>query len=118
LLNIFKKFSKLADNVVVDKDLSVKIAVGSDLQRTQTVLSRATLDQMVLSYKLALHDVLELSEPLPLIVDNFMIRFDEERLRTVAVLLNELSKRRQVLLLTSDKQLVDFLGVEPIARLS
>lgn len=117
-VNIFKKFSKLADNVVVDKDLSVKIAVGSDLQRTQTVLSRATLDQMVLSYKLALHDVLELSEPLPLIVDNFMIRFDEERLRTVAVLLNELSKRRQVLLLTSDKQLVDFLGLEPIARLS
>lgn len=117
-VNIFKKFSKLADNVVVDKDLSVKIAVGSDLQRTQTVLSRATLDQMVLSYKLALHDVLELSEPLPLIVDNFMIRFDEERLRTVAALLNELSKRRQVLLLTSDKQLVDFLGVEPIARLS
>lgn len=117
-VNIFKKFSKLADNVVVDKDLSVKIAVGSDLQRTQTVLSRATLDQMVLCYKLALHDILELSEPLPLIVDNFMIRFDEERLRTVAVLLNELSKRRQVLLLTSDKQLVDFLGLEPIARLS
>ncbi|HBT38971.1 MAG: Uncharacterized protein XD58_0533 [Thermotoga sp. 50_1627] len=117
-VNIFKKFSKLADNVVVNKDLSVRIAVGSDLQGTQGVLSRATLDQMVLSYKLALHDVLELSEPLPLIVDNFMIRFDEERLRTVAALLNELSRKRQVILLTSDKQLVDFLGVEPVAHLS
>ncbi|WP_448521379.1 ATP-binding protein [Pseudothermotoga sp.] len=114
----FRRFSKLADNVVVDRDLSVKIAVGSDLQRTQTALSRATLDQMVLSYKLALHDVLELFEPLPLIVDNFMIRFDEERLRTVAELLQELSQRRQVVLLTSDRQLVDLLKVQPVAYLS
>jgi uncharacterized protein YhaN len=73
---------------------------------------------MVLCYKLALHDILELSEPLPLIVDNFMIRFDEERLRTVAQLLQELSQRRQVVLLTSDRQLVDFLKVQPVAYLS
>ncbi|MDI6863239.1 MAG: AAA family ATPase [Pseudothermotoga sp.] len=114
----FRRFSKLANNVIVDRDLSVKIAVGTDLQRTESVLSRATLDQMVLCYKLALHDILELSEPLPLIVDNFMIRFDEERLRTVAELLQELSQRRQVVLLTSDRQLVDFLKVQPVAYLS
>jgi chromosome segregation ATPase len=114
----FRRFSKLANNVIVDRDLSVKIAVGTDLQRTESVLSRATLDQMVLCYKLALHDILELSEPLPLIVDNFMIRFDEERLRTVAQLLQELSQRRQVVLLTSDRQLVDFLKVQPVAYLS
>lgn len=116
-VSTFRRFSNLSESIVVDKDLSVRIAVGSDLKDFENVLSRATLDQMVLSYKLALHDVLDLPEPLPLILDNFLIRFDEERLKIASELLLELSKKRQVILLTSDKRLLDLLKVEPVLQL-
>ncbi|MGB9790246.1 ATP-binding protein [Thermotoga caldifontis] len=114
----FRMFSKLAENVVVDKDLSVRIVAGNDLHLSTDVLSRATIDQLILSYKTALHDTLELSEPLPLIVDNFLIRFDEERLKVAAELLKEISQTRQVLIMTSDRRLIDLLGVQPVARLN
>lgn len=117
-LSTFRMFSKLAENVVVDKDLSVRIVAGNDLHLSTEVLSRATIDQLILSYKTALHDTLELSEPLPLIVDNFLIRFDEERLKVAAELLKEISKARQVLIMTSDRKLIDLLGEQPVARLN
>lgn len=117
-VSTFRKFSKLAENVVVDKDLSVRIVAGNDLHLSTEVLSRATIDQLILSYKTALHDTLELSEPLPLIVDNFLIRFDEERLKAAAELLKEISQIRQLLIMTSDRKLIDLLGVQPVARLN
>ncbi|WP_165274675.1 AAA family ATPase [Thermotoga sp. Ku-13t] len=117
-VSTFRMFSKLAENVVVDKDLSVRIVAGSDLHLSTEVLSRATIDQLILSYKTALHDTLELSEPLPLIVDNFLIRFDEERLKVAEELLKEISKTRQVLIMTSDRKLIDLLGVQPVAQLN
>lgn len=116
-INVFKRFSKIADEVVVDKDLSIRISARNELQLIKNALSRATLDQLTFSYKLALYEVMELPESLPLIIDNFLIRFDEERLKSAADILKECSKRRQIVLMTSDKKLVDLLKVEPIAVL-
>lgn len=116
-ISVFKRFSKIADDVIVDKDLSIRISAGNELQLIKNVLSRATLDQLTFSYKLALYEVMELSESLPLIIDNFLIRFDEERLRSAADILKECSRKRQIVLMTSDRKLVDLLKVEPIAVL-
>lgn len=116
-INIFKRFSKMAEDVIVDKDLSIRISARNELQLIKNVLSRATLDQLMFSYKLALYEAMELPESLPLIIDNFLIRFDEERLRSAADILKECSRKRQIVLMTSDRKLIDLLKVEPIAVL-
>ncbi|MCX7813406.1 MAG: AAA family ATPase [Pseudothermotoga sp.] len=114
---MFKKFSKMAEDVVVDKDLSIRISAKNELQSVKGTLSRATLDQLMLCYKLALYKIIEPAESLPLIVDNFLIRFDEERLKSAADVLKECSKERQIILMTSDRKLIDLLKAEPIAVL-
>ncbi len=117
LKELFALFSDLADAMTVDKDLSVKFFVASREQSLETVLSRGTLDQLALCYKIALFRTLNPKDPLPLILDNFLIRFDENRLAKAVELLTEVSKERQVIVLTSDTRLKDLLKIEPLAIL-
>ncbi len=117
LKDLFTSFSNLASSMTVDKDLSVKFFVANKEQNLDVVLSKGTLDQLALCYKIALYYVLNPSDPLPLILDNFLIRFDEERLSKAAKLLTEVAKERQVIVLTSDTRLKDLLEVEPLITL-
>lgn len=79
-------------------------------------MSLGTADQLYLAAKLAtLEAYLEKGEPVPFIVDDILIQFDDERATAALHVLAEFSKRTQVLLFTHHRRLVDLakLHLEP-----
>jgi uncharacterized protein YhaN len=73
-----------------------------------TGMSDGTLDQLYLSLRLAtLEKYLETKEPMPFIVDDILIRFDDDRARATLEVLADLSKKTQVLLFTHHARLIE-----------
>ncbi len=71
-------------------------------------MSDGTLDQLYLSLRLAtLEKYLETNEPMPFIVDDILIRFDDHRARATLEVLADLSKKTQVLFFTHHARLAE-----------
>lgn len=71
-------------------------------------MSLGTADQLYLATKLAtLETYLDKGEPVPFVVDDILIQFDDERATAALHILAELSRRTQVLLFTHHRRLVD-----------
>ncbi len=71
-------------------------------------LSEGTRDQLYLALRLAgLERYIAKHEPLPLLVDDILITFDDERSTIVLKLLAQLSKQTQVLLFTHHRHVVE-----------
>jgi len=71
-------------------------------------MSDGTLDQLYLSLRLAtLEKYLETKEPMPFIVDDILIRFDDDRARATLEVLADLSKKTQVLFFTHHARLAE-----------
>ena len=64
-------------------------------------LSQGTADQLYLAVRLAICSlVLPEEEPCPLVLDDALANFDDDRLKLALELLRELGEERQILLLT------------------
>jgi len=73
-----------------------------------TGMSDGTRDQLFLSFRLAtLEQYLEGNEPMPFIVDDILIRFDDDRSKTTLEVLADLSQKTQVLFFTHHERLVE-----------
>ncbi|HEV3025672.1 MAG TPA: AAA family ATPase [Pirellulales bacterium] len=71
-------------------------------------MSDGTADQLYLALRLAsLENYLAEKEPLPFIVDDILIRFDDERSTATLKVLAQLSQRTQVIFFTHHEHLVD-----------
>ncbi|MGM0682173.1 MAG: AAA family ATPase, partial [Thermodesulfobacteriota bacterium] len=71
-------------------------------------MSDGTCDQLYLALRLAtLERRLESSEPIPFIVDDILINFDDERSRATLQALADLSENNQVILFTHHRQIVE-----------
>jgi uncharacterized protein YhaN len=97
--------------VVVDYDDERQIlkAVRADGERlTMEQLSTGRRDQLFLALRLAaIEGHLENGEPLPVIVDDILIQFDDEAAAATFQVLADLSRRTQVLFLTHHEHLLD-----------
>jgi uncharacterized protein YhaN len=70
-------------------------------------MSDGTCDQLYLALRLAsLEHYLSDKEPLPLIVDDILVGFDDDRCRVALEVLGDLSRQTQVLLFTHHRHLV------------
>ena len=63
-------------------------------------LSRGTKDQLYVSLRLALGKTMAESTPLPFIIDDAFVHFDEERLEEMFKILEEVAASHQVMLMT------------------
>lgn len=71
-------------------------------------MSEGTTDQLYLALRLAsLEAYLEQNEPMPFIVDDILIKFDDDRSRAALKLLGELSTKTQVVFFTHHRHLVN-----------
>jgi len=71
-------------------------------------MSDGTADQLYLALRLAgIETYLETNEPMPLIVDDILIRFDDERAGAALEVLRRLSEKTQVIFFTHHRHLVD-----------
>ena len=72
-------------------------------------MSDGTCDQLYLSLRLAsLERQLQHGEPMPFIVDDILLKFDDERALTTLAVLADLSQRTQVIFFTHHRHLVEF----------
>lgn len=71
-------------------------------------MSDGTTDQLYLALRLAsLETYLEENEPMPLIVDDILIKFDDDRATTALKVLSDLSGKTQVIFFTHHRHLVE-----------
>jgi uncharacterized protein YhaN len=94
---------------VDDKGEAVLVGVRpNDARLTVEKMSSGTRDQLYLALRLAtLEWRLETSEPMPFIVDDILINFDDDRSMATLKVLDDLSKKNQVILFTHHRQIVD-----------
>jgi len=87
----------------------ILVGVRPDGSRVNVAgMSDGTCDQLYLALRIAtLESRLETSEPMPFIVDDILINFDDERSRTTMEVMAELAKKNQVILFTHHRQIVD-----------
>lgn len=88
------------DTVLLGDDLRSEARQTGELVTRQLLsLSGGTADQVYLSVRLAICE-LALGADVPVVLDDALVRFDDERLRSALALLREQAKTRQVVLLT------------------
>ena len=71
-------------------------------------MSEGTMDQLYLALRVAaIEDYLDHAEPMPFIVDDLFINFDDKRAAAGFRVLSELAKKTQVLFFTHHEHLLD-----------
>ena len=99
-------FRRLPQNrfsqVTLDRGLNITLREeGSLADRPLALLSQGTADQLYLALRLAVADlVLPVPQACPLILDDALLTFDDNRLALALRLLMELAQERQVILFT------------------
>ena len=87
------------DRLSLDNDLGVHTAAQSEDTLTSAQWrSDGTVDQLYLALRLAVAD--ELTPNAPLVLDDALVRFDDERLGQAMALLRQISQHKQILLFT------------------
>jgi DNA repair exonuclease SbcCD ATPase subunit len=108
--------------VRLDADLKPTLATPERTDLPLESLSRGTRDAFYLALRAALAQELSAREPLPLILDDPIAHFDEERRGSLIRILEELAGELQVLLLTHDRGVLNQVreahvtGVGAVAR--
>ena len=91
------------DRIQIGEDLSVQAARNNETTlRSPQWRSEGTGDQMYLALRLAVWEVL--APECPIVLDDALIRFDQERMERAMDLLQELSEKRQILLFSCQER--------------
>ncbi|KWX71422.1 AAA family ATPase [Paenibacillus jilunlii] len=72
-----------------------------------SLLSRGTAEQLYLAIRLALAETMSRQANLPLLFDDLFVNFDERRLHAALALLGELSAKRQIIMMTCHRHVVE-----------
>jgi uncharacterized protein YhaN len=117
---IVKRASELFSSLTVGSFGGIEIEYGDDgkpsivgarpgVERLSiNQLSDGTRDQLFLSLRLAsIEGYLERNEPIPFIVDDIFVHFDDRRAAAALEVLGELSKKTQVIVFTHHQHLVE-----------
>lgn len=98
------------DELLIDKDLRISVRIPQTKtidQNPSERLSKGTVDQIYLSLRLALVEMLsERGERIPMLLDDPFANYDDARLARAMKLLVEVGKRNQVLLFTCREDVV------------
>ena len=114
-------FSKITagryQKVLLSRDLSLETD-SEGAQRSVQLLSQGAADQLYLAVRLAICDlVLPEDKSVPLILDDALLTFDDDRLHAALDYLLEESEKRQILLFTCQKREGAYLNGHKNGRL-
>ena len=103
------------DRVQLDRSMKVTVRPkGSAVFRSLSYLSGGTVDQLYLALRLAICELL--IPKAPIVLDDALVFFDDERAALALETLREMSKTRQILVFTSqsrEKRILDELSARP-----
>ncbi|MFD1739108.1 AAA family ATPase [Bacillus salitolerans] len=102
----FKKLTKhqYTKLFAPEEEKSFLVERRDGLRFTPNELSQATSEQLYLSLRLALANTYKSPVNFPLLIDDSFVNFDEERFTITLQVLEELSKKRQIIFFTCDRQ--------------
>ena len=109
-------FTKLTggryNRVILDRTMTPSVQeAGEVLPHESSQLSQGTIDQLYLAVRLALCDlVLPEENAVPILLDDALVNFDDQRMAAALDYLLNLSARRQILLFTCQKREGDYLN--------
>lgn len=97
--------------VLLSRDFSLSAEMAGDpVGRSIRLLSQGAADQLYLAVRLAICDmVLPAEKRVPLVLDDALTSFDDDRLRAALDYLLAESEKRQILLFTCQKREMDYL---------
>lgn len=96
------------DRIVAPDDRSALFAETADRRLVDSAfLSRGTQEQLYLAMRFSLCDAASREHPLPLLLDDLFVHFDDRRLRDTLPVLEELSSRRQIVLFTCHRHVAE-----------
>jgi len=96
------------DRVVLGSDMSLSAgAQEENTLRSSLWRSDGTVDQLYLALRLAVAE--ELTPNAPLILDDALVRFDDDRLAKAMAILKEAAKDKQILLFTCQSRETEYL---------
>ncbi len=98
------------EKLLFDKSFDAMAKTNEDsVSRNVLSLSQGTADQLYLSLRLAMCEImLSGEEPCPIILDDALVSFDEERLTSSLDLLLKLSEKRQIILFSCHSREADY----------
>ncbi len=98
--------------VLLSRDFSLSAEMAGDpVGRSIRLLSQGAADQLYLAVRLAICDmVLPAEKRVPLILDDALVSFDDDRLRAALDYLLAESEKRQILLFTCQKREMNYLS--------
>ncbi len=96
------------DNDPRDNDIVVKDNV---MRKNSTQWSSGLGDQIYLSIKMALAEEIT-AEKMPMIMDDVLVRFDDERKQGACKAIYEFSRENQVILFTCDRSICNYFRLE------
>jgi uncharacterized protein YhaN len=108
---ITKHFIKISGitnrKVIVDKEFSLKLlADGREVEVYS--LSKGAQDQLYLSLRFAIGDLLAENTKLPFIFDDPFVSSDDNRLRNIKAIVEEMANERQIIILSHRKDFEDW----------
>ena len=108
------------DGVLLDKELRAAARqVGDPIARDASFLSTGAVDQLYLAVRLAICELaLPEDEPCPIILDDALVNFDDERCRCALEVLREMAQTRQIILFTCHGRELAFMRGAPDVRIT
>ena len=96
---------------VKNADFEVDVAKGDAAPpQGELTLSRGTRDELLLSLRLALCDMLaEDGDELPIILDDVFVNFDDERTERTLEYLSEIAEKRQIIIFSCHRREAEFM---------
>jgi len=108
-----KHFSKITGGKYPDLRVpfgqqGVTITDRHEKRKALHTLSRGTKEQLLLSLRLGFIESYEKeAEPLPVVMDEVLVNFDEKRARKLSEILNDFGQNRQILIFTCHRHTAD-----------
>lgn len=92
--------------VVIDEDMNITVVEEDNKDRNIELesLSGGTLDQLYLSLRVGLGNILSGNQNIPLIFDDSFVQYDSKRLKNSIEMLARESERRQIILFTCQER--------------
>ncbi|NLH01194.1 MAG: AAA family ATPase [Clostridiales bacterium] len=117
-------FSKLTaskyDAILLDRELKASARPSGDtLPREMSFLSAGAVDQLYLAVRLAICELaLPISKQCPIILDDALVNFDDERCLYALELLRDMARYRQIILFTCHRREADLMAGKPNVRIA
>jgi uncharacterized protein YhaN len=95
--------------VNIDENMNITVVEEADRNRNIDIesLSGGTLDQLYLSLRISLSNILSGNQNIPVILDDSFVQYDSNRLKKSIEMLGRESERRQIILFTCQEREIE-----------